>query len=64
MITAADCTWAEITFGSLADAEDHLAALKVSLAMAEAESFKCGPLIDDIAELEQLIFDCSINPDF
>jgi hypothetical protein len=64
MITAADCTWPEFHFGSIEEAEEALAALKVSLAMAESEGFKCGPLIDDIAELEQLIFDCSINPDF
>jgi len=64
MITAADCTWPDFHFATIADAEDHLAALKVSLAMAESEGFKCGPLLDDIAELEQLIFDCSLDPDF
>jgi hypothetical protein len=64
MITAADLSWPYYHFSTLADAEDHLAALKVSLAMAEAEGFKCGPLIDDIAELEQLIFDCSTDPNF
>jgi hypothetical protein len=64
MITAADCTWPYYNFSTLADAEDHLASLKVSLAMAESEGFKCGPLLDDIADLEQLISDCSIDPDF
>jgi hypothetical protein len=64
MISTADLSWPYYHFSTLADAEDHLAALKVSLAMAETEGFKCGPLLDDIAELEQLIFDCSINPDF
>jgi hypothetical protein len=64
MISAADCTWPDYHFETVADAEDHLASLKVSLAMAESEGFKCGPLLDDIAELEQLIFDCSIDPDF
>jgi hypothetical protein len=64
MINTADLSWPHYHFETVADAEDHLASLKVSLAMAEAEGFKCGPLIDDIAELEQLIFDCSINPDF
>ena len=64
MIAAADCTWPEFTFGSLEDAEEHLTALKVSLAMAQDEGFKCGPLQDDILELEDLISLCRDNPNF
>jgi hypothetical protein len=64
MISAADLSWPYYHFSTLADAEDHLQSLKVSLAMAEAEGFKCGPLQDDIAELEELIFNCSLDPDF
>ena len=64
MISTADLSWPHYHFSTLADAEDHLAALKVSLALAESEGFKCGPLQDDIAELEELIFNCSIDPDF
>ena len=64
MISAADCTWPEFTFASLEDAEQHLTALKVSLSMAQDEGFKCGPLQDDILELEDLISMCRDNPNF
>jgi hypothetical protein len=64
MISTAHLSWPYYHFETVADAEDHLAALKVSLALAESEGFKCGPLQDDIAELEELIFNCSIDPDF
>jgi len=64
VITAADCTWPEFTFGSLEEAEAALADLKLSQAMAEEEGFKCGPLQDDILELEDLISTCRDNPNF
>jgi hypothetical protein len=64
MISTADLGWPDFQFASIADAEAHLAALKVSLAMAQEEGYICGPLQDDIRELEDLILDCSFNPDF
>jgi len=64
MTSAADCTWPDFQFSSIAEAEYHLAALKVSLAMAQEEGYNCYPLQDDIAELKELILNCSLNPDF
>jgi hypothetical protein len=64
MITAADCTWPEITFGSLEEAEEALASMKLSQAMAEEEGYKGGRLLDDIKELEELISSCRQDPNF
>jgi hypothetical protein len=64
MITAADCTWPEITFGSLEEAEDALASLKLSQAMAEEEGYSGGRWPDMILELEDLISICQDNPNF
>ena len=64
MITAEDCTWPEITFGSLEDAEDALASLKLSQAMAEEQGFKGGRWLDRIQELEDLISICREDPNF
>ena len=64
MITAEDCTWAEITFGSLEDAEDALASLKLSQAMAEEDGHKGGRWPDLIQELEELISLCREDPNF
>jgi hypothetical protein len=64
MISAADCTWPEITFGSLEEAEEALASMKLSQAMAEEEGYKGGRLLDDIKELEDLISLCRQNPNF
>ena len=64
MISAADCTWPEITFASIEEAEEALADLKLSQAMAEEEGFKGGRWLDDIRELEDLISVCRDNPNF
>jgi len=64
MITAADCTWPEITFGSLEEAEDALASLKLSQAVAEEEGYKGGRWLDRIQELEELISTCRQDPNF
>ena len=64
MITAADCTWPEFHFGSLEEAEDALASLKLSQAMAEEEGYKGGRWPDLIQELEELISTCREDPNF
>jgi hypothetical protein len=64
MISAADCTWAEITFGSIEEAEEALASLKLSQAMAEEEGYKGGHWPDLILELEELISSCREDPNF
>jgi hypothetical protein len=64
MITAADCTWPEITFGSIEEAEEALASLKLSQAMAEEAGYKGGRWPDLILELEDLISLCRDNPNF
>ena len=64
MITAEDCTWPEITFASLEHAEDALASLKLSQAMAEEQGFKGGRWPDLIQELEELISLCKLDPNF
>lgn len=64
MISAADLSWPEITFASLEDAEDALASLKLSQAMAEEEGYKGGRWLDRIQELEDLISLCREDPNF
>jgi hypothetical protein len=64
MISAADCTWPEITFGSLEEAEDALASLKLSQAMAEEEGYSGGRWPDLILELGDLISLCREDPNF
>jgi hypothetical protein len=64
MITAADCTWPEFHFVSIEEAEQALADLKLSQAMAEEEGFKGGRWPDLILELEDLISMCRDNPNF
>ena len=64
MISAADCTWPEFTFGSLEDAEDALASLKLSQAMAAEEGYTGGRWPDLIQELEELISICREDPNF
>jgi hypothetical protein len=64
MISAADCTWPEITFGSLEEAEEALASMKLSQAMAEEEGYKGGRWPDLIQELEELISSCRQDPNF
>jgi hypothetical protein len=64
MITAEDCTWPEITFASIEEAEEALASMKLSQAMAEEEGFKGGRSLDDIKELEDLISLCRQDPNF
>jgi hypothetical protein len=64
MITAADLSWPEFTFGSLEEAEDALASLKLSQAMAEEEGYKGGRWPDLILELEELISTCKEDPNF
>jgi hypothetical protein len=64
MISAADCTWPEITFGSLEDAKDALASLKLSQAMAQEEGYSGGRWPDLISELEELISTCREDPNF
>jgi hypothetical protein len=64
MISAADCIWPEITFGSLEEAEEALASLKLSQAMAEEEGYSGGRWLDRIQELEDLISLCRENPNF
>ena len=64
MITAEDCTWPEITFASLEDAEDALASLKLSQAMAAEEGYTGGRWPDLILELEDLISLCREDPNF
>ena len=64
MITAADCTWPEFTFGSLEEAEEALASLKLSQAMAEEDGYSGGRWPDLISELEELISTCREDPNF
>jgi hypothetical protein len=64
MISAADCTWPEITFGSLEEAEDALASLKLSQAMAQEEGYSGGRWPDLILELQELISICREDPNF
>jgi hypothetical protein len=64
MITAEDCTWPEITFASLEEAEEALASLKLSQAMAEEEGYSGGRWPDLIQELEELISTCREDPNF
>jgi hypothetical protein len=64
MISAADCTWPEFHFGSLEEAEEALADLKLSQAMAEEEGYTGGRWPDLIQELEELISSCRDNPNF
>ena len=64
MISAADCIWPEITFGSLEEAEEALADMKLSQAMAEEEGYTGGRWPDLILELEELISTCREDPNF
>jgi hypothetical protein len=64
MITAADLSWPEFHFNSLEEAEEALADLKLSQAMAEEEGYKGGRWPDLILELEDLISMCRDNPNF
>jgi hypothetical protein len=62
MITAADCTWPEFHYGSLEEAEEALASLKLSQAMAEKDGYFGGRWPDLILELENLISLCREGP--
>jgi hypothetical protein len=64
MISAADCTWPEFHFSSLEEAEEALASLKLSQAMAEEEGYSGGRWLDLIQELEDLVSLCRDNPNF
>ena len=64
MISAADCTWPEFHCGSLGEAEEALASLKLSQAMAEEEGYTGGRWPDLILELEELISICREDPNF
>jgi len=64
MITAADCTWPEFHFASIEEAEEALADMKLSLAMAEEEGYKAGRWPELIQELEELISLCRQDPNF
>ena len=64
MITAEDCTWPEFHFASLEDAEEALADMKLSQAMAEEEGYKAGRWPELIQELEELISLCRQDPNF
>jgi hypothetical protein len=64
MITAADCIWPEFHYGSLEEAEEALASLKLSQAIAEEEGFTGGRGPDLILELEDLISLCREDPNF
>jgi len=64
MITAADCTWPEFHFASIEEAEEALANMKLSQAMAEEQGCKGGRWPDLILELEELISLCREDPNF
>ena len=64
MITAEDCTWPEFHFASLEEAEEALADMKLSQAMAEEEGYKAGRWPELIQELEELISLCRQDPNF
>jgi len=64
MISAADCTWPEFHYGSLEEAEEALASLKLSQAMAQEEGYSGGRWPDLILELEELISTCREDPNF
>jgi hypothetical protein len=64
MISAADCTWAEFHFASLEEAEEALADLKLSQAMAKEEGYRGGRWPVLILELEELISTCRQDPNF
>ena len=76
-ITVADCAWAELHFCDLGEAREHLEDLKnarrrlLSLRAVRAGASKSPALdraieenLEEQAELEQLILDCSLNPVF
>jgi hypothetical protein len=64
MITAADLSWPDFHYASLEDAEDALASLKLSQAIAEEEGYSGGRWLDRIQELEELISSCREDPNF
>ena len=64
MISAADCTWPEFHYGSIEAAEEALASLNRSQAMAEEAGHKGGRWPDLILELEDLISLCREDPNF
>jgi len=64
MISTVDLSWPEFHFASLEDAEDALASLKLSQAMAEEEGYSGGRWPDLILELEELISTCREDPNF
>jgi len=64
MISVADLSWPEFHYASLEDAEDALASLKLSQAMAEEEGYRGGRWLDRIQELEELISTCREDPNF
>jgi hypothetical protein len=64
MISAAYCTWPEFHYASIEEAEEALASLKLSQAMAEEDGYSGGRWPDLIQELEELISTCREGPNF
>ena len=73
-ITATDCTWADLHFSDLSEAREHLEDLKnakhrlLSLRSVRAGASNSPALdraikenLEEQAELEQLILDCSLD---
>jgi len=57
-------TWPDIHFASLADAEECLGDLKTDLLYRRRQRLDCTKLIELIEELDDLIFQCKLDPEF
>jgi hypothetical protein len=57
-------TWPDIHFASLADAEEHLGDLRTDLLHKRRQRLDCTKLIELIEELDDLIFQCKLDPEF
>jgi hypothetical protein len=57
-------SWPDIHFSSLADAEEHLGYLKTDLLHRRRQRLDCTELIELIEELDELIFQCKLDPEF
>jgi len=57
-------TWPDIHFASLADAEECLVDLKADLLHRRRQRLDCTKLIELIEELDDLIFQCKLDPEF
>ena len=57
-------SWPDIHFSSLTDAEECLGDLKTDLLYRRRQRLDCTELIELIEELDELIFQCKLDPEF